>query len=257
MTKLQRAIIILVLYLAVVFNLEKVATGELSVLSTQFLFYGMIILAMLSVFAIPTFRRGHFYTPLLLWTIVYFAIKLLPLSPRPEPGALNVYVILTELTLLALAVIFSYELAQRMYDIEKIIEMITFADLQQRVLPFESAVGEIGNELMRSRRHHRPLSLLVFAPVATSAPKEELSATLKEIQKTMLNRYIAASLAKIISKATRRIDLILEQNDHKNRFIVICPETTADGSQVVAERIRETAQEQVGISVHYGRATFP
>ena len=257
MIKLQRAIIILVLYLAVVFNLDKLATGEFYVIAPQFLFYVVLVLATLSALIIPAFRRNNFYSPLLFWSAIYLAIRLLTSSQRPVLGGQSTYITITEMTLLALAIIFSHELARRLSEMEDIIETITFADLNQRVLPFESAADEIGVELMRSRRHHRPLSLLILAPTATSAPKEELLATLKEIQKTMLNRYISASLAKIISKATRRIDLVLEQNEKHNRFIVVCPETTADGSEVVAERIVEAAQEQVGVSVYYGRATFP
>jgi GGDEF domain-containing protein len=83
-----------------------------------------------------------------------------------------------------------------------------------------------------------------------------LHRTVQEVQQAMMTRYVITSLARVFNKVLRRIDVVIEQRE-QGRFVILCPETNATGSNVLADRIQAAVAEQLGVSVKCGTASFP
>jgi GGDEF domain-containing protein len=99
------------------------------------------------------------------------------------------------------------------------------------------------------------LSLIVLQPTSGSI-QSDVQKAVQEIQKNMMLRFLLTNLGQIISQEARRTDLILNQGK-EGRFVVLCPETTSKGVLGLAERIRSTASDRLGLSLTYGIASFP
>jgi hypothetical protein len=79
---------------------------------------------------------------------------------------------------------------------------------------------------------------------------------LKDLQQSMLIRYISSSLVRVLDKELRRIDMIIKQ-PNKNQLVLVFPETDSDGTQTMVERISNLSKQKLGISVSCGYAAFP
>ena len=73
----------------------------------------------------------------------------------------------------------------------------------------------------------------------------------------MVSRFVSVSLAKIITREARRTDLIISQGEGDNRFLILCPETKGRDTINLAERIRSTVMDRLGVDINYGIASFP
>ena len=63
-------------------------------------------------------------------------------------------------------------------------------------------------------------------------------------------------ISEIINVQARRLDLIVKQ-DQPERFILICPETSASNSNTLIRRIQSTVETNLGVAVSWGMSTFP
>ena len=63
----------------------------------------------------------------------------------------------------------------------------------------------------------------------------------------MISRFVSVSLAKIISREARRTDLIVSQSESDHRFLILCPETRGTDTINLAEIIRSTVMDRLGI----------
>ena len=86
--------------------------------------------------------------------------------------------------------------------------------------------------------------------------QEVLSTSLKEVRQLILNSYVVNRMSSTLSKYLRRTDMILAQPD-QSRFIIVCPDTSAQELKLLVEYIQVVAQEQLKTTVECGMATFP
>jgi hypothetical protein len=61
---------------------------------------------------------------------------------------------------------------------------------------------------------------------------------------------------RLLDKELRRTDLIIQQA-RKNRLILLFPETNAEGTQTMINRIQDISTELLGVNISCGFATFP
>lgn len=255
MTNLRKAIILLSLHLMVVFNLERLDVPELNVVDVQGFLYPLILLVVFLTLFVSALHQASVYFSLTLWLGIYFALHLVVFRAQPLVGGVYTYLTITELAFLTVTVFLAYDLAQRIREYETVIEQVTLPKTGRKIYGWTEASEDIKSEFVRSRRHNRSLSLMVVEP-AGSTLQPDLQRPLRDLQKMMVNRYLSASLAQLISKEARRTDMIVEQEDH-NSFILLCPETTQNGASIFAERIQAIAKEKLGVPVSFGIASFP
>lgn len=255
MTKLKIIVICSFAYLAFVFNIERLAFHDPGALTIHSFVYALIVAAILSILAIPTLSRSPFYLPAALWAAAYLALRLTVYNQLPLIGGAYTYLTVTELVLISAAVGLAYSIAQSLQQVVELVERLSLPEAGRRISSIEESEEGIKLEFIRSRRHKRPLALVVVEPCAESL-QPDLQRAVQDIHKNMMGRFIEANLAQVIKKEARRTDLILRRGK-EGRFVVLCPETNGEGSVHLAERIQEVAMERLGIAVAYGIASFP
>ncbi len=255
MKHLRISFFALLVHLAVFYNIERLDFGQQNVIDIQAFVYVLGFVALISIIFVPVLWRLHVSVSLALWLGVYVICRLLIFNQRPLLGGIDTYLSITELAALYILIVLAHNVTRDLQDFEEAVKNITFADVSRRVQKLEDASEEIQTELIRSRRHHYPLTVMIIQPDAKSI-KAVLHRTVQELQQAMMARYVITSLARIISKQLRRTDMVLDQHE-RGRFIVISPDTSASSSDTLAQRIKSAAVEELGVSVSYGVASFP
>ncbi len=73
---------------------------------------------------------------------------------------------------------------------------------------------------------------------------------------SLMARYTANSLVRVLDRSLRRTDLIIEQSNGK-KIILLLPETDTDGTKKMASRVEQLSQDHLGVPISCGYATFP
>ncbi|MDR3575824.1 MAG: hypothetical protein P4L50_18335 [Anaerolineaceae bacterium] len=250
-----RAILFLFVYLAVVYNLDKLGLLVGINLALYPLLYIVMTIAVFGIIAITGAikipRVGHIAG----WAAVYLLGRWLFYPQSPFWMGTNIYQTVTEITLLAVAVILAYHLADQLHKIDELGRIISLPSTVRQVRNFSSSLEDIKVEFGRSRRYNHPLSLMVIEPSQFTL-KEDLDRIILENQKRISRRILAARLAEIIIHQTRRIDMIMTKN-WDGRFIILCPEDNTKGANKLAQRIQSDVKTNLGVSIQYGIAAFP
>ncbi len=270
MINLRRSVILLILALVVFFNIEKVSQ-RLSLVAApssnapvaeplvniDTFVYILGALAVASILVVPSLWHSNLSLAVAIWLAAYAVLKLWfnNWEVYEIVGGTNAYLTFTEIGMLVILMWRAYDVARRMHDFEEAVSNITFANLSRRIKKLDEAQDDIQTELIRSRRHHHPLTVMVVEPEVESI-QVALNRTVQEVQRAMMSRYVTTSLARVISQQLRRTDLVVDQRE-KNRFIIVSPDTTAVNSAILADRIQAAAAVQLGVLVSCGVASFP
>lgn len=254
MKDLRWYVVALLLFLAVVLLFAPLELGGEFSFQVQPIVYLLLAAAIASNIFIPYIQRFSAIKIIIGWLAVYLIARLTIFTQPPVLGGISTY---RDLVILGVSVFLSYQLANRLNDLEQVIEKLTLPTLDGKVFALNEATDEIKTEFVRSRRHNRPLSVVVVEPIMDMV-ETDFQRTVKEIQEAMVDRYVSANLAQVITKEVRRTDLVMEERVHQhNRFIVLCPETPSEGSYILAERIKSNAKQSLGIPIVCGIASFP
>jgi GGDEF domain-containing protein len=255
MTRLRKSLVFLVIHLAIVFNLERLDLSGENVVNIQSFVYGLILLSVVSAIVIPLFQNHSVFFMLVVWISTYLVLKGVVFNAHALFGGIYTYLTITEMTLLTITIFLAKDLIRNLGDFESIIEKVTLPKYGERIVPLKAADEEIKTEFIRSRRHNRPLSVMVV-DIDLANQKANLERIVKDVQQVMVQRFVIASMAQLITKEARRTDMILEQ-DPNGAFILLCPETNTEGSAILADRIQAMAQERLGVNVSIGYSSFP
>ena len=255
MKHLARSIITLLIGLAVFFNIERMDFGQQNVIDIQTFVYVLGILAVLAVIMIPAMWNTPLPVSLALWLGLYLLCRLSFFSSRPLLGGVHTYLSITEVALLSILVGLAHNVGRGLHDFEEAVKNITLSDVNRRVRNMDEAIEDIRMELVRSRRHQRPLTVMVIEAKPESI-RAVLHRTVQEVQRAMMTRYVVTSLARVIGNQLRRTDMVLDQRD-RGRFVILSPDTNVASSSVVVGRIQAAAAEQLGVSIACGLASFP
>jgi GGDEF domain-containing protein len=258
MKHLSRSAVILLIALAVFYNIERLDLGQVNPIDIASIVYVLGLLAAISVIAVPILQRSGVVVSIFLWAGIYVLAKLSFLfffDGRPLLGGVYTYLAITELALLLIVVWSSHNFAAGLHEFAEAVKRTTFSDSDRQIRKFRELDEDIQVEMFRCRHNHHPLSIILIKPDPDSI-QATLHRLAQEVQQKMLSGYVINSMAQTLRKYLRPTDLILEQRD-QGRFIIVCPETNAADSKLVVEYIQCVAAEQLGTSIAYGMATFP
>ncbi len=132
-------------------------------------------------------------------------------------------------------------------------DALALSAFPNRANDIDSEDQRIKIELTRSRRYHRPLSLVAIE--SESEDEKTTREMLKSIQHDLLNRFTSARVGQIIDDRIRQTDLVLR--DRRGRFIILCPETDLEDASLLAKRIAQAVKERTSLHVLWGVAAFP
>ncbi len=255
MRHLKTSIVYLILGLTILFNIKRLnfEEGKIDILP---LFYALGFAVALIIILFPLFRRINLFISLILWNALGLLLKAAFFAEEsPVFGDINTYLTITELSLLSIIVVLAHQLARNLSEFEEAVENMTLATVGRQLRELDEAAEDIQTELIRSRRHHHPLSVIIVEPEAGSV-QAAVHRSVLEVQRAMMSRYVVVSLGRAISGELRRTDTILQQSG-RDRFIVFCPETSAPDALVMINRIKTVAEEKIGVRVACGIGAFP
>lgn len=252
MTNLKRSFFWAAFYLAVIFVLGQTDYSGRPIINFASYFYLAVILAVPITLFFPSISRVSSYVPLSVWAGVY--LVLLQIVDRGLSANIDEFsVIVLEFVLLEVGVWFAYQLAVQLSHAESIMDALALSAFPNRAHDIEEEQQRIKIELTRSRRYHRPLSLVVIE--AVGADDKVTIEMLKGIQHDLMNRFTSARVGQIIDDRIRQTDLVLR--DYRGRFVVLCPETDLASAELLAKRIVQAVKERTDLLVLFGVATFP
>ena len=253
MKKLPLSIILLIWFLAFFFNLERIDIAEQAIVNINTFVYVLVTIAVVFTIMLSIFRRMNIALLLVFWNLFYFILKMFVYTESPIWGGFHGYITVIEVTMLSLSVVLGRWVGWNLDDFEKAVENITFAEIK-KASSLKDAAESINNEIYRSRRYNHPLTMIMVEPLKGSQ-EMILNQTVREVQESMISRYVSISLARALREYIRRTDMLVEQPD-KGRFIVITPETSKEESQRVVGKIFDAASS-IGAEVAVGVCAFP
>lgn len=252
MTNLKRAFFWAAIYLAVVFVLGQTDYTGRPIINFASYFYLAVMIAIPVTLFFPSISRVASYVPLAVWGGVYL-ILLQVINRDLSANAGEFPVIILEFVLLEVGVWFAHQLALQIGHAESIMDALALSAFPNRVHDIEAESQRIKIELIRSRRYHRPLGLIVIE--LESEDQKMTREMLKSVQQDLLNRFTSARVGQIIDDRIRQTDLVLR--DHRGRFVILCPETNLENTSLLAKRIVQAVKERTTLHVLSGVAAFP
>jgi len=252
MTNLKRSFFWAAFYLAVIFVLGQTDYSGRPIINFASYFYLAVILAIPITLFFPAISRVSVFVPLFVWAGVY--LVLLQTIDRGLSATVGEFsVIVLEFVLLEAGVWFSYQLALQLSHAESIMDALALSAFPNRAHDIEAEHQRIKIELTRSRRYHRPLSLVV---IESFGDEKKISVeVLKGIQHDLMNRFTSARVGQIIDDRIRQTDLVLR--DHRGRFVILCPETDLASADLLAKRIILAIKERTDLQASSGTSAFP
>lgn len=252
MTNLKRAFFWAAIYLAVIFVLGQSDYTGRPIINFASYFYLAVMIAVPVTLFFPSISRVSSFVPLSVWAGVYLVLlQIIDRDYSADPSEFSV--IILEFVLLEAGVWFAHVLASQIGHAESIMDALALSAFPNRAHDIEAESQRIKIELTRSRRYHRPLSLIVIE--SESEDEKSTREMLKSVQQDLLNRFTSARVGQIIDDRIRQTDLVLR--DHRGRFVILCPETNLENTILLAKRIAQAVKERTNLRVLWGVAAFP
>jgi hypothetical protein len=169
-------------------------------------------------------------------------------------GEVGAHIAAIEFAFVSLAAGLGYALGTGLDQLDALLATIAVGDSPAVDLESPTAANEIHTEVARSRRHDRPLAVTVLAPTPDGM-SAAIDRAAVEVDTAIRRRFLYGKLAGTVSGVLRRSDLLFEHRP-TGRLVVVSPETDADGSALLIDRIR-SATAAAGIATQVGTASFP
>src|SRR5215213_2557672 len=252
MTNLKRSFFGTAVYLALIFILGQFDYADRPIINFASYFYLAVLVAVPLTLFFPSISRFSVYVPLFVWAAVYIILlQIINRNYTANKGELPVIVL--EFMLLEIGVWFAHQLAQQISHAESIMDALALSAFPNQARDIDSENQRIKIELTRSRRYHRPLSIVMIE--VESEDEKITREAFRNIQHDLTSRFTSARVGQIIDDRIRQTDLVLR--DYKGRFIVLCPETDFPSGALLAKRISLAVKERTSLRVLWGVAAFP
>jgi len=248
--ELKKIFVLMVLYLLMVFSLDELYSDYGSIFQFPSHFYFLIVAAVFTTLFVPRLSWMAVTTLLGFWAIVFFIVAYFYIRVN---GLENIQILGVEFILIEVAVWISYQLNTQLRSAESIMESLAYSTYTNRTINLRQATERIDVEMTRSRRHHRPLSVLFFKPEEISSKENQEFYHL--MRDDLLKHFVAARIGQIMTNELRQTDLILRDPD--GYFVIMCAETTRENSLLLAERIQAAVSANIGASAKWSIASFP
>ena len=251
MSNLKRSLFWVAFYLAIIFFLGQLDRGDRSVVNLASYFYILVFIVVPCIVLIPYFYRAPQFISMIFWASVYFALSRFLDRSLSAPNSFEA--IFSELVLLEIGVWLAYRLAVDLAHSESLVDTMAQSAFPNQAIELDEASNSIRNEITRSRRYHRPLSLLIFQVLPEN--KDAYKELFKNFQRDLVGRFSSARMGQLIGEQIRQTDLLLR--DRVGRFVILCPETNKESVKVLGDRIYLVLKDGLGLNVSWGGSSFP
>ena len=236
----------LLAWLAVFHNIERVHRP----INISWMTYVLTAYIAVAVAAIPKLQRsslaqlcvaaGALFVVLKIWVGRPIAGEFLPIT-------------VTEICAMAVTIALAWRVTRCLDEFEQSACELTAMHLGGRSTSFEAGEPEMYRELRRARQFDRPLVLVELAP-ADESVEASVSRLIQEVQRRTIRRHVDARLAELLVKATNVCDIVAYKDGH---FLLLLPERSREQAGELMRQVEEAAGETLGLTLHYGMASFP
>ncbi|HEY3312734.1 MAG TPA: diguanylate cyclase [Anaerolineales bacterium] len=250
MSDLKNSILFLLVFIFAIFGFSQIDYVEKSIVNFDPIFYILCSLAVLSAILLIQFTNLSIYQYLIVWSVVYIVVRVVFWHKTAQ---LPFDVDVLEFVLVDIAAGLGYDFARQLSNLNHLLEKLTVTTYPNRSLDLRTAGDRINIELNRSRRYHRPLSLLLIYVdyiVSQNSTRRD-----DALQGDILARFAVARVGQLINDQIRQTDMIIR--DTNSRFIILCPETEYSLATKLAERFSKSIAVSIGAAVQWGVASFP
>ena len=250
------AFILLLVYLTIFFNIERLDFQQQNTIDIDTFVYVITIIAILSVVTLPRLAEYRIIYGYVFWYFVYFVLKLT--IDRTESflaGGVYLYLSITEMVFLGVGLWISYYVSKRLTDLEATIMNMTLFGSDRRLMTFENSSNEVQLELYRSRRFNSPLSLLVFE-LSEYNDSIIMNEGIKELQKEISRHYSIIRLARIFNEASRRTDLVLVKL-REDQLVIVSPGITRTEAEKFVTKLEKIAKNDLNLNLRHDVKVFP
>ena len=255
MRQLYYALVATIVWLSFLFNLEWLVG---SFVLAPFMYWFIPTCAVLAILMWGRYRVSLVW--LLAFGVAAYAALEIQFALTHEGETLSAVVM--SLAAVVVTILLSGLLGRQLAQLQRLLTnlMVGQADGDERL--FEHAQGVLYREVRRARRYHHALAVLAVAtpevPVElaqTPLPAEPYSfRVVGDMHRDLVKKYILARTARLLREQLDDTAVITQRDDH---FVVLLPETAQDDLQPVLLTLKAAAQEQLGITLNIGAATFP
>ena len=252
MTNLRRSFFWAALYLALILVLGQADYIGRPIINFASYFYLIAMISVPVTLFFPGVTRVSTKVPMLVWAGIY-SLLLLFIDRNLTTTSNDLSIVVLEFVLLEAGVWLAHQLAQQINQAESIMDELAVGAFPHRAQELDEASNRVKLEFTRSRRYHRPLSMLLME-VDPETHKEN-GLALKDIQTDIVNRFTSARIGQIIDDRIRQTDLVLR--DRQWCYVIICPETDYSSVLMLGRRISQAVKEKTGYSILWGIAAFP
>jgi hypothetical protein len=250
-TDLRKSFFLVAAYLLTILLLGWLDSIDRPVINFASYFYLLALVSVAVMIFIPTLHKVSVIAPMVFWGAIYFAIP--SLVDRSRTADTAVEILLLEFVMIQSGVWLGYKLATAIDRSESFMDILAMGTFPHRAVELGNASEMIKVEFSRSRRYHRPLSLLVIH--AVPADDEVAREMLKNLQRDMLARLSNSRVGQAVSASIRQTDLLIR--DQIGRYLILCPETNLESARLLGKRISQIVEERTGMFVKCGGAAFP
>jgi hypothetical protein len=257
MKKLMNAGIVLLVYLSVFLNIERLDVQGWVPIET--FVYVITTLAVVMGLIVPALRHQKLWYSLAFWALIFFLSKYMLFTSQPVLGGKYTFITVLELITYLMAVYLTKVFSVELNYAGRLIDDAIVPQLSHQVYQIENAGPVIETEFMRSRRYDYPVCALVVEPEngAENWPlDEDLERAVRAIEVRIREKYAATELAGTIANLTRQTDFVIDM-DIPGRFLLICPDITQENAGKFLTRLQERVYQSLGVHLRCGVATFP
>jgi GGDEF domain-containing protein len=250
MKELKKNFVLLVLFILLVFTLEHIGYGEEKFIDFPTHFYFLLVLATLSSILVPQLRWLSLYNLLLFWGILFVAVSLAYFHLN---GYEKLQILMLAFILLETSILIAYHLNIQISNSENLMESLAGYLYPNRTNNLNSSLESIHLEFSRSRRHYRPISVLVIEPEKISQDTGQIA--YQALRQDLLQNFVDARIGQLIAEQARQTDLVMRDQDGK--FVIVCAETNMESSAALARRVQNNVLENLNASLRWAIAEFP
>ena len=252
-TNLRRYYLWCALYLALILVMGQADYLGVPIINFASYFYVVAMIGVPLTLFFPYVTRVSTSVPMLAWGGVYVVLTFLINRAHSTKASNDLAVIILEFMGLEVGIWLAHQLALQISHAESVMDELAIDAFPHRAQELDEGSQRVKIEFNRSRRYHRPLSLLLLEvdPEYQKGNRE----VMKSIQYDIANRFTAARVGQIIDDRIRQTDLVMR--DRRWRYVILCPETDLSASLQLATRIVTVIKEKTGLAILWGVAAFP
>jgi hypothetical protein len=254
MRRIRWRVIALLFWLTLFFNIERLDLNlsQIDTINLPSSIYAIGTLGALLALT-PPFQQRPVGILIAATLGIYFGALIG--TAQPIIGGVHTYLTFTGVLMLALTIILAYNLGRSLSEFMAAVEQMTFPNKDRPLHAEHEAQEPVQREMVSSRRSQRPLSLVLLQTEADSM-NMLMHRLIQDIQRLMMQRYLLSSVARVLSRAVRRTDLIIE-GPEPGQLVLLAPETDTDEAQAFGDRMAQVTRERLGVDTSFSVATFP